>query len=369
MIERKNEFVEEMFERMRWRKPQKLTYRATLMLQNNDLFLSISNKGQRELPSNLRVCMSFGQLNKNEMNECIVSRVFAEVKESYRDFVCVYTDASKKEERLGIGVWVPDRIIEYTCRLDDSICIMNGEIIAMFEGIKLGVNDASHCRNRKVIILSDSKVGMQMIVEGGGKRGNAYVNEMFEWLESLETGYNIDLQWIPSHMAIPGNERADLLADRGRMLENVMVHDISDGRDVLRVLFEYVWGKWVNEYRTKCLLKGKEYSEIESTPLRKPFFKGLKGDTRMIRTIERVRLNHGNWKECLYKRRLAENKLCERCMVDENIEHLILLCPKYDNERQMFNVLMNARTLKEVLQMGSSYRHLYEFIRMTGITI
>ena len=115
--------------------------------------------------------------------------------------------------------------------------------------------------------------------------------------------------------------------------------------------------------------KRKRVQRDLSTPLRKPFFKSIKGDTRMIRTIERVRLNHGNWKECLFKRNLIDNKICEVCMVDENIEHLILFFPKYSFYRQMFNVLMNARTLKEVLRMGSTYKHIYEFIRMTGITV
>ena len=152
-----------------------------------------------------------------------------------------------KEERVGIGVWLPNKIIEYACRLDDSICIMNGEIIEMFEGIRLGLNEVSHCGHRNVVIFSDSKVGMQMIEEGGGLRGNAYVNEMFDWLESRET-CNIFLQWIPSHMAIPGNERADMLAERGRMSENVEIQNVSDGRDVLRVIFECIWNNWVNEY-------------------------------------------------------------------------------------------------------------------------
>ena len=119
----------------------------------------------------------------------------------------------------------------------------------------------------------------------------------------------------------------------------------------------------------RCQTEGKEYRAIEGTPLKKPFYKSVKGDTRMIRTIERIRLNHGNWKECLFKRNLSADKMCERCMVDENIEHIIITCSKYNTERQRFNVLMNARSLGEILRMGSTYKHIYEFIRMTGITI
>ena len=304
IIERKNDFVEDMIEELRWSRPHKLNYRATLIIQHHQMFVCIDNKGQRELPGNLKVCMEFGQLSKKAMNECIVSRVFAELKEVYRDFVCVYTDASKTEEQIGIGVWLPITNNEYACRLNDSICIMNGEIYAMFEGIKLGIECASHIGHQKVVIFPDSKVGMQMIEEGGGLRGNAFVNEMFDWLESQET-CDIFLQWIPSHLAIPGNERADMLAERGRLNEHIVTRGNWDGRDVLGVLFESIWNKWVNDFEIRCQSKGKGYRELESTPLRKPFYKSIKGDTRMIRTIERVRLNHGNWKECLFKRNLS----------------------------------------------------------------
>ena len=46
MIERKNDFVEDIVEKLRWRRPQKLTYRATLLLQNYEMFIGIDNKGQ-----------------------------------------------------------------------------------------------------------------------------------------------------------------------------------------------------------------------------------------------------------------------------------------------------------------------------------
>ena len=151
---------------------------------------------------------------------------------------------------------------------------MNGEIYAMFEGIKLGLECASHIGHRKVVIFTDSKVGMQMIEEGGGVRGNAFVNEMFEWLESQET-CNISLKWVPSHLSIPGNERADMLAERGRMLDNVVSRNKWDGRDVLGVLHECVWNKWVNDYELRSQTKGKEYRAIEGTPLKKPFFRSV----------------------------------------------------------------------------------------------
>ena len=107
-----------------------------------------------------------------------------------------------------------------------------------------------------------------------------------------------------------------------------------------------------------------------SSPLSQPFFKVLKGDTRMTRTMERVRLNHGNWKACLKKRNLIECELCDSCLVVEDIEHLILKCSAFNQSRQMFDVLLSARNLPELLRMGMNvYKNVYEFIRTNQIEV
>ena len=118
-----------------------------------------------------------------------------------------------------------------------------------------------------------------------------------------------------------------MLAKRGCLLEEITEYEIMDARDVLRMFQVNLWNKWESEFVEKSQEKGKKYFELCGSPLRKPFYKELKGDTTMIRTIERVRLNHGNWKECLKKRKLIEDDLCECSLVVEDIEHLILKCP------------------------------------------
>ena len=95
-----------------------------------------------------------------------------------------------------------------------------------------------------------------------------------------------------------------MLAKRGCLFEEVFEYENMEARDVLRLFQVDLCRKWNGEYVEKGQVKGKKYFELCSAPLRKPFYKELKGNTTMKRTVERVRLNHGNWKECLQKRNL-----------------------------------------------------------------
>lgn len=364
MIVNKNNFIQTMISRIQERPLDRNTFRAELILENLERFLSIGNAGRSLKPENLHINSNFGNFKKCELNESIVKKEFFKIKWEYQSFFEVYTDASVNENGVGVGIFIHAIKIERAIKLESDVCIMNAELLALYEGIKLAMNAGG----RKIVVFSDSQSGMKLLMDGGGDLGNTYVDMIYECIKFQRC--EVRIQWIPSHLGILGNERADMLAKRGSMENEAKLYEKKDARDVLRMFQGELWNKWENEFESKCLMTGKKYRELVDAPLRIPFFKILKGDTRMIRTMERVRMNHGNWKENLYKRHLNEDNMCEKCMAVEDIEHLILKCTKYNQIRSQFNVLMNARSLTELLKMNEdTYKNIYEFIRMAGITV
>ena len=45
---------------------------------------------------------------------------------------------------VDVGIFMPSTKVEKCFEVDKSICIMNAELIGIFEGIKLAVNDGNY---------------------------------------------------------------------------------------------------------------------------------------------------------------------------------------------------------------------------------
>ena len=77
-------------------------------------------------------------------------------------------------------------------------------------------------------------------------------------------------------------------------------------------------------------LKGRHLYKIQKTIQVKPF----KGKCRREEVVmERLRLGHTGLRATLFIMAKSESNMCEECGVPENVEHVILQCRKYRNER------------------------------------
>ena len=73
--------------------------------------------------------------------------------EKYKDsHTFVYTDASKKGDRVGFGIYIPEINYKYSSRLPSKLCIATAEIVAIKEGVKVILEK----RRSIAIIFTDS---------------------------------------------------------------------------------------------------------------------------------------------------------------------------------------------------------------------
>jgi ribonuclease HI len=138
----------------------------------------------------------------------IAPRLLDEVLGELRGPTAIYTNGSKTEVLVGIGIFLDDSF-----KLPGHCSIFTVEMCAihfacdLIESKLMGAD----------IILTDSLVS----IEGLKSTGISYrKNDMlFRTRRSLrylgEFGYGISLMWIPSHVGIQGNERPDILAKEG----------------------------------------------------------------------------------------------------------------------------------------------------------
>ncbi|GBN04952.1 hypothetical protein AVEN_183218-1 [Araneus ventricosus] len=77
----------------------------------------------------------------------------------------------------------------------------------------------SICNDKKWIIYTDSRSCLEALLHIS-RRSHPLVNKIFNLYTSLlEKGYNISFCWIPGHIRIVGNEKADIAAKEARRIK------------------------------------------------------------------------------------------------------------------------------------------------------
>jgi ribonuclease HI len=120
----------------------------------------------------------------------------------------IYTDGSETEGFVGFRIFLNDRD-SYRFKLPGHCGIFTAEMCTIYFACDLIESKPMGA----YIILTDSLTS----IEGLKWTGISYrTNDMlFRTRRSLrylgELGYDITLMWIPSHVSVQGNERADVL--------------------------------------------------------------------------------------------------------------------------------------------------------------
>ena len=143
--------------------------------------------------------------------------------ESYSDHdVHIYTDASRDTAgQLGIGFMLQTVAaqvalhFENNKRITDEVSVFTGKLTAIALAVQQFVELAPKEGWRSVAIFSDSLSTIQCF-----RRGRCVSRpNLFDQVATLlcSTEAKVMLVWVPSHIGVPGNERADLLAQRSEI--------------------------------------------------------------------------------------------------------------------------------------------------------
>ena len=141
------------------------------------------------------------------------------------------------------------------------------------------------------------------------------------------------LAWIPSHLGIPGNERADTLAKEA--LSAQPRNDVKlPYRDLLPVAAGYSKSEiheFLNSYRPQT---GVEYMELYYDRHPRPWFTGRSLKRDEVTTICRMRSNHYGLAGSLHRKGLVESPACQ-CddFTNQDLNHVLWACPRFEEAR------------------------------------
>ena len=249
--------------------------------------------------------------------------LFLEHSCEHENEVAIYTDGSKSDDGVGFGVVFPE--FERSGRLPNSASIFTAELFAILRAIKevllFGPNN--------FIIFSDSKSVLQSLKIFNPV--HPLVREILEWLFlARRRGRNVNFCWVPAHVGITGNERADQLA-KVAIANNEPRVCALPVRDLYPTIRSKIRTAWQNRWEN---LPGTNRKMLEITSSTFPWSYGSlprRWETALCRLrIGHTRLTHGFL--------MADNHepYCDDCIVPLTVKHILTECPSLIEERKQY---------------------------------
>lgn len=141
---------------------------------------------------------------------------------------------------------------------------------------------------------------------------------------------DVKFVFIPSHVGIYGNEKADTAAKKateGSVLEDILL--ASDYKNLINRRFKELWEeKWIST-------TGNKYREIRSSTKRWSCINMLKRRDSVVLT--RLRMGHTNLTHSFLMSH--ENApICDHCKEILSVQHIFNTCMKYETLRREIKI-------------------------------
>ena len=275
-------------------------------------------------------------INKNESPHVNLA-LTKEYMEKWNNYLHIYTDGSKFEEKTACSFNVPAVNYEFKARLSNNTSVFDSELCAILKALQwLDSNPPFQC-----VILSDSLSALQALKDDENK--NALIGEIRYNVFMLQNkGIRIYLAWIPSHIGLKGNERADKAAKRALNNDKVDLQITPEYESVFNIVKKKIMEKWQKLWDTSE--KGRFYYNIVPVVSLDVKFSD-KYRYKEVK-ITRVRFNHCLLNSKLHLMRKHVDGNCEFCLIKEDVEHFFLNCLQYIHLQE---TIVNAMLEKELV--------------------
>ncbi|XP_043252544.1 uncharacterized protein LOC122397459 [Colletes gigas] len=278
---------------------------------------------------------------KSDTNPVIFRNLTIETIDRYRNYIHIYTDGSKTETGTGYAVITPESSL--STKLAPYTSIFTAEATAINHAIKISyINSYTH-----TIIFTDSMSTLEAL--SSIPSDNGILLQIQETNHEItEKGHKIILAWIPGHVGIPGNEKADQIA---KQVANspTSYQNIPTQEDLIKDIRNKLKCQWESEWRNTAPPHIKNIDDAFFTENTATIL------TRKEQTaITRIRIGHSKISHS-YILSKEPIPICEHCNTTITTDHLILDCQKY-------NILRRKHKLEPQLKENLTNRKLHNLL-------
>ena len=147
------------------------------------------------------------------------------IKKEYVNYFEIYVDGSVDPDtgRASAAYTSPghEEYFELGARISDGVCSTQAELAAIHLVLKQLL--ITHIPINKVVIHCDSQSAIKTIQRNSPDQFDNLSVEIINCILklSINPNFHMTLHWIPSHIGIPGNERADSICEKARLLNSI----------------------------------------------------------------------------------------------------------------------------------------------------
>lgn len=346
---------------IRNRLPQPLYHKLNVILKETNFMLPTTYKKtiQHTPPwtnPKIEILSELSPYSKTQHNHSTLKSLVNEVHQKYKNFCHIYTDGSKTPVGTAYAVITPDTTIAN--KINNSASVLTSELTAIYKALEY----IDTKQETEFIIFSDSQSAIQAISDFSSN------DELIQIIQDLymhqqNTDKIVYLSWIPAHIGVSGNEKADLEAKT--VANNPLPIPIPNP---IETKITY---KDLKKYITTNFIKAKRKSLLEICPSKYLLPTDYNGQlqfpsnsTRKEQTaLTRIRIGHSKLTHTYI---LDKNPppMCDKCNIPTNIHHILLECPKYDSTRKRLK-MPKERT--HLLNTTQAQTNVLQFLKITDL--
>ena len=301
---------------------------------------SIDSQYERTPPpwehSNIMFDTSLSCFKKEQTSETVLRKEFQQLRERYNSYFEAYTDGSKSEHKVAAAAFFtkdPDN--PKTIRLRDGSSVFNAEL----EGILLALKKfLTLSQPKNFIIYTDSLSAVESLRNKTFETKN--VKRFYNLLKKIPPQTQLVIAWVPSHVGISGNEKADRLA-KAALTSSSAAHSRVCWSDLKPRVDTYIctaWqALWNDETRNKLyeIRPNLKESLCNTT---QPLYR--KQETVMTR----LRIGH-TWITHSYLLKKEDQPFCHACDNPFTVKHILVECSDFTHIRNKYYTTTNVHTL------------------------
>lgn len=311
------------------------THIRDYLLNSNLTFPLLENRSYNAYPPWTLNRPSFNvTLNKHKKSDTQPGEFrqgYLEIISQYDGFTKIFTDGSKVDGRTGAAFTAEETVFKF--RLPNASSVFTAELYSIYQASEYIVNDNS---SNQFIIQTDSYSTIQSLQQIYSN--NTLVQRTQDNFHRAATnGKEVQILWVPSHVGIEGNERADQAAKDATNLDNI--NTLTASGDFKSYVKLKVKQSWEQTWRAKI---NNKLRRVKPTTAR--WYTG--GDRSEQVIITRIRIGHTRLTHSYLFQR-TDPPSCEHCGRPLTVEHIIIECIKYNQARTRYSI---PATLEEALE-------------------
>ena len=237
-------------------------------------------------------------------------------------YLTIYTDASvdpnTNKATYACAVFkegLYESELSVSGRISNFAGSMTAELHAIKRAILLIYQHRANFNGRKFLIVTDSMSGLQALPNTADPDNRACILKIHKILDTLDSTFQIQgtIMWCPSHIGIPGNEKADELAGAA-MTENLPISPTPAATSVIK---SKIKAAVLDAWKSKAIISD-FYMRVNP---KRSSFRMPKAPRKIQCSISRLRFNAEKF--CAYRCQ----KLCFYCEAPFSTGHYFIDCP------------------------------------------